>query len=36
VNPRDSQTTIVQLNADELARLRPLLDEFAAATQAAQ
>jgi len=36
VNPRDPQTTIVQLNADELARLRPLLDEFAAAIQAAQ
>jgi hypothetical protein len=31
LNSRDAHTTIVQLNADEFAQLRPLLDEFAAA-----
>jgi hypothetical protein len=31
MNSRDPHTTVVQLSADEYARLRPILDEFAAA-----
>ena len=30
-NARDQQNTIVQLSGDDLARLRPILDELAAA-----
>jgi hypothetical protein len=36
LNWHDATTTIVQVEAEEFARLRPLLDEFAAAIQAAQ
>ena len=34
LNSRDQQSTTVQLDADDLARLRPLLDEFTAAMNA--
>jgi len=36
VNWHDAVTTTVQIEAEEFARLRPLLDEFTAAIQAAQ
>ena len=36
LNWHDAVTTAVQVEAEEFARLRPLLDEFAAAIHAAQ
>ena len=36
LNWHDAVTTTVQVEAEEFARLRPLLDEFSAAMQAAQ
>ncbi len=36
LNWHDANTTIVQVEAEEWARLRPMLDEFAAAVNAAR